>query len=86
MKVNKSQVKSDRTSKAANLRNSSFKSKMRTQAKRVRLAVTKNDKELALVELAKANSLIDKSVSKHVQHYKTAARQKSTLANLVNSL
>lgn len=82
----KSQIKRIGTSEKARQRNAAIKSAVRTAAKKVRLAVQANDLETAKVALAKAYSLIDKSVSDGVQHANTAKRQKAELARLVDSL
>jgi len=82
----KSQIKRNRTNELARDRNRAAKSAIRTASKKVRLAVEAKDKATAEASLKEAFKLIDKSVSDGVQHANTAARQKSTLSNLVNSL
>lgn len=82
----KSQIKRIGTSEKARQRNAAKKSAVRTAAKKVRLAVEAKDLEAAKVALAKAYSLIDKTVSDGVQHANTAKRQKAELARLVDSL
>lgn len=82
----KSQIKRNITNEKARQRNSAAKSALRTASKKVKLAVEAKDLKLAEELLVKAFSLIDKSVSDGVQHKNTAARQKATLANLVNSI
>lgn len=82
----KSQIKRIKTNEKAHLRNKSAKSAIRTAIKDVKLAVEAKDLKKAEAALVKAYTLIDKSVSDHVQHANTAARQKSEVANLVNSL
>lgn len=82
----KSQIKRNRTNEEARLRNKASKSAIRTAMKKVKLAVEANDKENAAKLAKEATVLIDKSVSDGVQHANTAARQKSTVARLVNSL
>ncbi|MDD6301936.1 MAG: 30S ribosomal protein S20 [Bacillales bacterium] len=82
----KSQIKRVKTNKKANKANSSFKSAMRTAIKKVVLACEAGNKELALSLLPHAFSMIDSSVSKHIQHANTAARQKSSLQSKVNAL
>ena len=82
----KSQIKRNRTNEDARLRNKSAKSAIRTAMKNVRLAVEAKDKAKALEAEKVAYKLIDKSVSDGVQHANTGARQKSTIARLVNSL
>ena len=82
----KSQKKRIITNEKARQRNASYKSSMRTAYKAVVAAVNAKDVELAKKLLPVAFKKIDRSVSKGIQHKNTAARQKSHLANLVNSL
>lgn len=82
----KSQIKRNRTNEEARLRNKSAKSAIRTAMKATKLAVEAKDKKLATEKMNAAFRLIDKSVSDGIQHANTAARQKSTLSRLVDSL
>ena len=82
----KSQTKRILTNEKARARNISVKSNIRTEMKKVRMAVEANDLPKAEEQLRVAVAKIDKSVSKGVQNKKTAARQKSHLQALVNSL
>lgn len=82
----KSQKKRIRTNEKARKRNASYKSAMRTAIKKVVKACEAKDVELAKQLLPLAVSKIDCSVSKGIQHKKTAARQKSHLMKLVNAL
>ena len=82
----KSQIKRNRTNEAARLRNKDAKSAVRTEIKKVRVAVEAKDLEKAELALKEAFRLIDKSVSDGVQHKNTAARQKGEIQRLVNSL
>ena len=82
----KSQIKRNITNEKARQRNAAAKSALRTASKKVKLSVEAKDLKLAEELLVKAFSLIDKSVSDGVQHKNTAARQKATLSNLVNSI
>ncbi len=82
----KSQIKRNRTNEEARLRNKAAKSAIRTEMKKVRVAVEAKDAKKAEEALKSANRLIDKSVSDGVQHKNTASRQKSELSRLVNSL
>ncbi len=82
----KSQKKRIKTNEKARVRNSSFKSSMRTAIKAVVKACEAKDVEAAKKLLPLAVSKIDMSVSKGIQHKKTAARQKSHLMILVNSV
>ena len=67
-------------------RNRSVRSAVKTQIKKVILAVDTKDLAAAQVALVVAVKTIDKAAAKGVYHKKTAARKKSTLANLVNSI
>lgn len=82
----KSQKKRVITNEKARLRNVSYKSKMRTAMKKVRLAVEAKDVEKAKTALDNAFSIIDRAVVKGIEHKGTAKRQKSNLQLLVNSL
>lgn len=82
----KSQIKRIQTNEKARLRNSAVKSEIRTAAKKVKLAVVAGKADEAEAALRATVRLIDKSVTKGVQHKNKAARQKSTLANLVNEM
>lgn len=82
----KSQMKRIETNEKARVLNVSLKSEIKTHSKKVRLAVAEKNLEKAKKELVLAFKLIDKSVSKGAQHQNTAARQKSSLQALVNSL
>ena len=82
----KQQKKRILTNEKSRVRNISYKSKVRTAIKAVRIAVEKKDLELANTKLVLAFSVIDRSVSKGIQKKGTADRQKSNIQNLVNSL
>ena len=82
----KSQIKRNRTNEKARLRNKAAKSALRTSIKRVRVAVEAKNLAEAEKVLLEAYRLIDKSVSDGVQHKNTAARQKSEIQKLVNSI
>ena len=82
----KQQKKRILTNEKSRVRNISYKSKVRTAIKAVRVAVEKKDLELANTKLVLAFSVIDRSVSKGIQKKGTDDRQKSNIQNLVNSL
>ena len=82
----KQQKKRILTNEKSRVRNISYKSKVRTAIKAVRVAVEKKDLELANTKLVLAFSVIDRSVSKGIQKKGTADRQTSNIQNLVNSL
>jgi small subunit ribosomal protein S20 len=67
-------------------RNRSIRSAVKTQIKKVIVAVDAKDLTAAQSSLVVAVKAIDKAAAKGVYHKKTAARKKSTLANLVNSI
>ena len=82
----KSQIKRNRTNEMARLRNKAAKSAVRTSIKKVKTFVEAKNVAEAEKALMEAYRLIDKSVSDGVQHKNTAARQKSEIQRLVNSL
>ena len=82
----KSQKKRVITNEKARLRNVSYKSKLRTSMKAVRVAVEAKDVTKANEALVKAFSIIDRAVIKGIEHKGTARRQKSNLQLLVNNL
>ena len=82
----KSQKKRIKTNEKARKANSSYKSMMRTAMKKVVKACAENDLASAKTNLSLATSLIDKSVSKGIQHINTANRQKIALSTMVSSL
>ena len=82
----KSQIKRIGTNEKARQRNVSYRSRIATQSKKVRVACEKNDAETAAKELKLAIKLIDKSVTAGVYTRNTAARKKSSLNWMVNEL
>lgn len=82
----KSQIKRIHTNELARQRNVSYRSRIATASKKVRVAVEKKDVEAAKEALKVATKLIDKSVTAGVYARNTAARKKSSLVKLVNSL
>ena len=82
----KSQIKRVGTNEKARIRNASAKSAVRTSIKKVKAAVAANDKAAAVEAANAAFRLIDKSVSDSIQHKNTAARQKSEVSRLVDSV
>lgn len=67
-------------------RNRAIKSAVKTQIKKVRFAVKEGSKADAKQALIVATKAIDKATAKGVFHKNAAARKKSTLARLVNSV
>lgn len=82
----KSQMKRIVTNEKARQANASARSEIRTQSKKVRLAVEAKNLEKAEAELKLAFHLIDKNVSKGIVTKNTAGREKASLQRLVNSL
>ena len=68
------------------LRNKMIKSATKTAIKKVSAAVESSDRNKALTNLRNAVSAIDKAATKGVYHRNTAARKKSRLAKMVNTL
>jgi len=66
--------------------NRSNRSRLRGQLKKLRAAAADKDLETARRLLPGTLSLIDRSIQKGVLHENTAARHKSRLTRLVNSL
>lgn len=82
----KSQIKRNKTNEKARVRNVSYKSKVKTAMKQVKLACEAKDVEKATSSFNKAVSIIDRAVVKGIVHPRTAARDKSSLQKLVNSI
>ncbi len=82
----KSQKKRILTAEKRRQANASFKSKMRTAIKKVKVSVEAKNLEAAKNDLKLAYALIDKSVKNKIQKKNWAANHKSQLALLVNNL
>ncbi len=82
----KSQMKRIETNEKARQRNVAVRSRIATESKKVRVAVEAKDLAKAEEALKVALKLIDKSVTDGVYSRNTAARKKSSLSKLVNSL
>ena len=82
----KSQIKRIASNEKARQRNVSYRSRIATASKKVRVAVENNDAAAAQAALKVALKLIDKSVTAGVYTRNTAARKKSSLTKLVNGL
>ena len=82
----KSQIKRIETNEKARQRNVAARSRIATESKKVRVLVEAGKVEEAQAQLKVALKLIDKSVTDGVYHRSTAARKKSHLTKLVNSL
>lgn len=68
------------------MRNKMIKSSVKTAIKKVLNSVKSNNKEEATILLKNAIKSIDKACSKGVFHKNNAARKKSKLAKLVNTI
>ncbi|MFN0279826.1 MAG: 30S ribosomal protein S20 [Pyrinomonadaceae bacterium] len=66
--------------------NRSNRSRLRTQIKSLRAAISENDKTESTELLNPTVSLIDKAVNKGILHKNTAARYKSRLTRHVSEL
>ncbi len=89
MATHKSAIKRHRQSLKRRAINRSDRSTLRTQIKKLRTsasAASASDPDGARRMLVETTSLIDRSARKGVIHPNAAARQKSRLARLVNSL
>ncbi len=82
----KQQKKRNLTNEKARLANVSFKSSIKTAIKAVEAAVAANDKAKAQEAYLVAASKLDKAVGKGFLHKNNAARHKSRLQKLVNTL
>ena len=83
MANHKSAIKRVRQNTKRNEINRSNRSKLRTQIKSLRAALTANDKDRSNELLNPTVSLIDKAVNKGLIHKNTAARYKSRLTKHV---
>ena len=83
MAQHKSAEKRARSSKRVAARNAQWKTRMRTEVKRVRSAT---DKAKAAGDLNKTVKLLDQLASKGIIHRNQAANLKSKLTRLVNAL
>ncbi|WP_058270425.1 30S ribosomal protein S20 [Olsenella massiliensis] len=82
----KSQKKRIITAEKARMRNKAVRSALKTAVKKVRAAVEAEDKDGAQDLANKAGRLLDKAASKGVIHKNQAAKRKSGIQSLVNSL
>ncbi len=82
MAHHKSAIKRIRTERKARSRNRFYKRKVKEAIKSV---LNSQNKEEALENFKKTNSLLDKLVNKGVFHRNKAANRKSKLARFINS-
>lgn len=83
MPNNASTKKRLRQDKVRQARNKVVKSSMRTQVKKVRLAVTAGDIETAEKEFVLAAKKLDRAGAKGIIHLNTAGRYKSRLSQMI---
>ncbi len=83
MAHHKSAIKRIKTNRKANLRNKHYLTRMRTSIRNVREC---SDTDKIQNELSTACALLDRLASKGIIHRKTAARRKSRLNKLAQSL
>ena len=86
MANHKSAEKRNRQNEKRNAINRANRSKLRTQVKKLRAALSGSDKGASTDLLTPTVSLIDKMVNKGVIHRNTAARYKSRLTKHVTEL
>ena len=86
MANHKSAIKRNRQSQKRRAVNRSNTQRLRTQLKKIKLAIGANNKEDVQKLLAPTLSLIDKSIQKGVLHKNAASRQTSRLMHGVNGL
>jgi small subunit ribosomal protein S20 len=76
----KSQIKRNRQNRRHEDRNKAARTRLKTEAKKVRGVGGSGDAEAASTQLRTTARLLDKAASKGVIHRRTAARRKSKLA------
>lgn len=82
----KQQIKRDLTNEKSREANFSFKSKLKSALKDVRVAVAAKDLAKAEECLSVAYKALDKAEAKGIKHKNYVARNKASLAEAVNSL
>jgi small subunit ribosomal protein S20 len=80
----KSQIKRNRQNERRRLRNAATRSRLKTEARKVRDSAESGDRDAAVVGLAQTARQLDKAASKGMIHERTAARRKSALARQVS--
>ncbi|HKQ75326.1 MAG TPA: 30S ribosomal protein S20 [Blastocatellia bacterium] len=86
MPNHKSAEKRDRQNARRNAINTTSRTRLRTQIKKLRAALAAGSIHDSRALLSETVSLIDKSVQKGVLHRNTAARQKARLTMHINKL
>ena len=85
MANHKSAAKRHRQSEKKRVRNTSFKSTIRTSIKELRESIGSGKAEETRAQLMKTVKLLDRAVTKGVLHRKSASRRVSRLTVAVNS-
>ncbi len=83
MANHKSALKRARQNKIRQMRNKTYKTRIKNIVKAVRAAASENSSEAALTNLNTAKSVIDKASKKGIIHRNNAARKISRLSKLV---
>jgi len=86
MPNHKSAEKRDRQNARKNAVNTASRSRLRSQVKKLRVALEQGSQDQAVSLLPETVSEIDKAVQKGVLHRNAAARQKSRLTRRLNKL
>jgi small subunit ribosomal protein S20 len=86
MPIITSSIKDLRRTARRSQHNRAAKGRLRSNLKRVRVALAENQGQAAAQALAAATPVIDRAVSKKVLHKNAAARQKSRLMRHLNRL
>jgi small subunit ribosomal protein S20 len=86
MPKHKSAEKRDRQNARRNAINTTNRTRLRTQIKRLRTVIAAGDAQQAQALLPKTISLLDKAVQDGVLHQNAAARHKSRLTIHINQL
>ncbi|MDH3284592.1 MAG: 30S ribosomal protein S20 [Acidobacteriota bacterium] len=86
MANHKSAVKQARRNEARRLRNRFWRSRMRTQVKKLRAALSAGDKKSAESLMPETLGLVDRTARAGVIHDRTASRYKSRLQHAFNKL
>jgi small subunit ribosomal protein S20 len=82
----KSALKRARQNENRRMRNKTIKTRIKTTAKSVQLAIDNGSMETATQTLDDAKSVIDRAAKKGVIHKKTASRKISRLTKRVNAI
>ncbi|MGL4522162.1 MAG: 30S ribosomal protein S20 [Bacilli bacterium] len=82
----KSAIKRAKTSRAKRAHNASLKSEMRTAVKTLEAFIASNELDKAKEQFVVATKKLDKAATKGLIHKNAAARQKSRLAQKLNSV